>query len=68
MMTWDTFAKYIKKRRVFMNKTISETASELAINRYKYFRIENGLQEPNFIELQKIFEYFEIELNIIIHK
>ena len=68
MIYWEKIAKYIKKRRILMNKSIKEISKELTINEYKYFRIENGIQEPSFVELQNILKYFDIELKIIIHE
>ena len=38
-------------------------AKRLGINKIRYNRIENGLLEPTFIELQLIIIEFEININ-----
>ncbi len=67
MIYWKDLASYIKKRRIAKNISIREISKEFAINKDKYLRIENGIQEPSFEELQNILKYFDMEL-FIIHK
>ena len=68
MIYWKDLASQIKKRRISKNISLKDISKEFAINKDKYFRIENGIQEPTFEELQNILKYFDIELQIIIHK
>ncbi len=51
-----------------MNKSIKAVSKDLSINMYRYYRIENGVQDPSFLELQRILKYYEIELRIIFHE
>ncbi len=68
MIEWDILAKKIKIKREAYGKTYEEVAKDLAFNKYKYYRIENNIQEPNFYDLQLILNYYDIKLNIIIHE
>ena len=61
-------ALIIEKKRVSMRKSIKTVSKELNFEINKYYRIEKALQEPNLVELQKILNYYGMELQIIIHK
>ena len=64
MILWNDVALIIQRKRIMKNISLKKAASDLSINMFKYYRIENGVQEPNFFELQLIFEYYYIELII----
>lgn len=64
MIYWKDVATLIHKKRKFMNKTVRDVSTDLSISMDKYYRIENGVQEPSFIELQNILNYYEIEFII----
>ncbi len=68
MIFWKDLALIIQRKRIFMDKTIKEVSKDLGLNMYKYYRIENGAQDPTFLELQLILKYYNIELNIIFHE
>lgn len=68
MIKWDMLALIIEKKRVSMRKSIKTVSKELNFEISKYYRIEKALQEPNLVELQKILNYYGMELQIIIHK
>ncbi len=68
MITLDEITKLIKKKRYSLKKSLKEVSKEIAMDKYKYYRIENGMQMPNFYDIQKILNYYHIDLKIIIHK
>ena len=63
MISYKEFSKILKlkwERKEIIQK---EMAKRLGINKIRYNRIENGLLEPSFIELQLIIIEFDINLN-----
>lgn len=65
-MTYREFSKIIKEKRIAKGLEQKEMAFHLAINKSKYNRIENGIQEPSFIELQSISIILEIDLTEVL--
>ena len=63
MISYKEFSKIIKNLRERKEISQKEMAKRLGINKIRYNRIENGLMEPSFIELQLIIIEFDINLN-----
>ena len=61
-MTYKEFAKIIKNKRQYLGYTQEEIAKQIPTYKSTYCKIENGLQEPNFIILQKICILLKIDL------
>ena len=64
MMRWKEIAKDLRKIRKIKGIKVKDLCSDISISKDTYYRIENGVQEPNFTELQKILNYYEIEFII----
>lgn len=65
-MQYKEFAKYFKSIRKAKHYTQRQFASLLGINKTTYCKIENGIVEPDFILLQQICRYLEIDLTEIL--
>ena len=65
-MTYKDFAKYIKEKRELTFITQKDFAKSLPIRVSKYNKIENGNQEPTFMELQLICIALDIDLTEIL--
>ena len=63
MISYKDFSKILKQIREKKEISQKEMAKRLGINKIRYNRIENGLLEPTFIELQLIIIEFEININ-----
>ena len=63
MISYKEFSKILKQIRERKEISQKEMAKRLGINKIRYNRIENGLLEPTFIELQLIIIEFDINLN-----
>ena len=63
MISYKEFSKILKLKRERKEISQKEMAKRLGINKIRYNRIENGLLEPSFIELQLIIIEFDINLN-----
>ena len=63
MISYKEFSKIIKNLRERKEISQKDMAKKLGINKIRYNRIENGLMEPSFIELQLIIIEFDINLN-----
>ena len=63
MISYKEFSKILKQKRERKEISQKEMAKRLGINKIRYNRIENGLLEPTFIELQLIIIEFEININ-----
>ncbi|MBQ9448902.1 MAG: helix-turn-helix transcriptional regulator [Acholeplasmatales bacterium] len=63
MIEYRDFAKIIAKKRENQNKSKAYMASIIGINKQRYYRIENGISEPTFIELQIICRELSISLD-----
>lgn len=63
MISYKEFSKILKQIRERKEINQKEMAKRLGINKIRYNRIENGLLEPTFIELQLIIIEFEININ-----
>jgi len=63
MISYKDFSKILKQIRERKEISQKEMAKRLGINKIRYNRIENGLLEPTFIELQLIIIEFEININ-----
>ena len=63
MINYKEFSKILKQIRERKEISQKEMAKRLGINKIRYNRIENGLLEPTFIELQLIIIEFEININ-----
>jgi transcriptional regulator with XRE-family HTH domain len=61
-MTYKEFAKIIKKKRLYLGFTQKEIAFKIPTHKSTYSKIENGIQEPNFIILQRICVLLEIDI------
>jgi transcriptional regulator with XRE-family HTH domain len=61
-MIYKEFAKIIKKKRTELGITQLEMAKKIPTCKSSYCKIENGIQEPNFIILQKICILLKIDL------
>lgn len=61
-MTFSSFAKIIKEKRIRMGILQKEMAKKIPIQISRYNRIENGIQEPTFIELQAICKILNLDL------
>lgn len=67
-MTYKEFANLIKQKRDELFLTQKFVASELCITLPSYKRIENGIQEPNFHQLQAIVEFFSLDMNELLKR
>ncbi len=65
-MTYKEFAKLIKNKRELLLLTQKQMALMLSIPLATYHRIENGYQEPNFSQLQRICQILEIDLTNVL--
>jgi transcriptional regulator with XRE-family HTH domain len=63
MISYKEFSKILKQIRERKEISQKEMAKRLGINKIRYNRIENGLLEPTFIELQLIIIEFGININ-----
>ena len=63
MISYKDFSKILKQIRERKEISQKEMAKRLGINKIRYNRIENGLLEPTFIELQLIIIKFKININ-----
>ena len=63
MISYKEFSKILKNKRERLEISQKEMALRLGINKIRYNRIENGLMEPSFVELQLIVLEFKIDLN-----
>ncbi len=63
MISYKEFSKIIKYLRERKEISQKDMAKRLGINKIRYNRIENGLMEPSFIELQLIIIEFGININ-----
>jgi DNA-binding XRE family transcriptional regulator len=61
-MIYKDFAKLIKKKRDELGLTQQEMAKMIPTHKSTYCKIENGLQEPNFIILQRICTLLQIDI------
>lgn len=61
-MNFSNFAEIIKQKRMSMGLLQKEMALKVPIQKSRYNRIENGLLEPTFIELQAICRILDIDL------
>ena len=61
-MIYKEFAKIIKNKRISMGLTQLEIAKKIPTYISTYCKIENGIQEPSFIILQKICILLKIDL------
>lgn len=66
-MRFEEFAKLIKEKREKMLYTQKEFALMIPIKQSSYNRIENGKQEPTFIQLQNICKILKIDLTEILN-
>ena len=62
MIDYKDFAKTVKLKRLELKISQKDAAKYLAIKQSKYSKIENGIQEPSFIELQFLVELLDIDL------
>ncbi|MBQ9124277.1 MAG: helix-turn-helix transcriptional regulator [Acholeplasmatales bacterium] len=65
-MTYKEFAKIIKQKRIDSEYTQKEFAIMIPIRQTTYNKIENGNQEPTFIQLQAICKLLDIDLTEIL--
>lgn len=65
-MTYKEFAKIIKRKRELMGYSQKDFANILPIRISTYNKIENGNQEPTFIQLQLICKYLNLDLTEIL--
>lgn len=65
-MRFEEFAKLIKEKREKMLYTQKEFALMVPIKQSTYNRIENGKQEPSFIQLQNICKILKLDLTAIL--
>lgn len=66
MIEYKDFAKIIKDKRESTGLYQKDVAKELAIKKTRYNRIENGVLEPSFIELQQIARFLNIDLEEVL--
>jgi len=65
-MRFEEFAKIIKEKREKMLYTQAEFALMVPIKKSTYNRIENGKQEPTFIQLQNICKILKLDLTALL--
>jgi len=63
MITYKEFSKIIKEKRILKGFSQKEFSIMLTINVSKLNKIENGKQEPSFLELELICQYLNINLS-----
>ena len=61
-MIYKEFAKIIKRKREELGITQQEMAKQIPTYKSTYCKIENGIQEPNFILLQRICFLLKLDL------
>ena len=66
MIEYRDFIKIITKTRLHQRKTKAYMASVIGINKQRYYRLENGVCEPTFIELQLICRELSINLDEVL--
>ena len=65
-MIYKEFATLIKEKRLYLGIKQKKMSSLLGINQSKYSKIEAGIQEPSFVELQLISRILEIDLTSVL--
>jgi transcriptional regulator with XRE-family HTH domain len=65
-MNFTNFSEIIKQKRIAKGLLQKEMALKVPIQKARYNRIENGLLEPTFIELQAICRILEIVLTEVL--
>ena len=65
-MTYKEFAKYIKEKIESLFILQKDIAKQIPMKTPKYNKIENGKQEPTFLELQAICKILDIDLTEIL--
>lgn len=65
-MTFKDFAKIIKEKRINLSCSQKEFALMIPIRQTTYNKIENGNQEPTFLQLQAICKLLKIDLTEIL--
>lgn len=61
-MIYKDFAKIIKNKRLHLGISQKEMAYKIPTHKSTYCKIENGIQEPNFIILQRICVLLQIDI------
>ena len=61
-MIYKEFAELIKEKRIMLDIKQKTMSSLLGISQSKYSKIESGIQEPTFVELQLIARILDIDL------
>lgn len=64
-MTYEELADLIKRKRFLGNLTQKQVSLLIPCKPSTYFRIENGQQEPNFYQLKRLIEIFNLNVNEI---
>ena len=67
-LSYRDFSYIIKYKRIDLNYQQKDIAFYLTISKSKYCKIENGLQEPTFIELQMICYILDLDFNKLVLK
>ncbi len=67
-MTYKEFANIIKNKRENLFITQKEFALKIPTKPLTYYRIENGIQEPTFYQLQQICILLDIDFTEIVLK
>lgn len=65
-MTFKKFCKIIKDTRIDKNISQKDFSLALGLSQSHYCKIENGLQEPNFLYLTKIIKLLDIDFTAIL--
>lgn len=65
-MIYKDFALIIKNKRISMGLTQKDVRLKLGICQSKYSKIESGIQEPSFNELQVLARILNLDLTLIL--
>ena len=65
-MTYSRFAEIIKEKRIQLGILQKDMADRIPTQKSRYNRIENGISEPTFIELQAIAKILDLDLTEIL--
>ena len=65
-MKKEELGKLIKHRRKVLKLTIRELADLTGMSKTTISQIEQGIGNPTFEVLQNIFEYLNLEINVVV--
>ena len=66
MIEYLDFVKIIKTARLEQHITKAQMALAIGVSKQRYYRLENGISEPTFIELQLIAHELSISLDEVL--